>query len=76
MGTLSDDDSDILDLDAIEDHLASIGILGSSGILGVDFGDYTSKEDELAALRASRPQSTAIREKYDATASQWTLPSP
>jgi hypothetical protein len=76
MGTLSNDDSDILDLDAIEEHLASIRILGSSGVLGVDFGGYTSKEDELAALRAARPRATTIGEKYDRIASQWTLPSP
>lgn len=76
MGTLSNDDSDILDLDNIEDHLKSIGILGNGGLLGVDFGDYTSEDDELAALAAARPRAATIRGKYDQTASQWTAPSP
>ncbi|MEH2357633.1 hypothetical protein [Nostoc sp.] len=76
MGTLSNDDSDILDLDNIEDHLKSIGILGNGGLLGVDFGDYTSEDDELAALAAARPRAAIIRGKYDQTASQWTAPSP
>ncbi|MGV0107236.1 Bacterial toxin 28 domain-containing protein [Nostoc sp. DSM 114160] len=76
MGTLSNDDSDILDLDNIEDHLKSIGILGNGGLLGVDFGDYTSEDDELAALAAARPRAATIKGKYDQTASQWTAPSP
>ncbi|MEH2086938.1 hypothetical protein [Nostoc sp.] len=76
MGTLSNDDSDILDLDNIEDHLKSIGILGNGGLLGVDFGDYTSEDDELAALAAARPRAATIKGRYDQTASQWTAPSP
>jgi hypothetical protein len=76
MGTLTDDESDILDLDSIENHLASIGILGSSGVLGVDFGDYTSEEDELAALAAARPRASGIQGQYNQIASQWTLPNP
>ncbi|MEH2211733.1 hypothetical protein [Nostoc sp.] len=76
MGTLSNDDSDILDLDNIEDHLKSIGILGNGGLLGVDFGDYTSEDDELAALAAARPRAATIKGKYDQTTSQWTAPSP
>ncbi len=76
MGTLSNDDSDILDLDSIEDHLNSIGILGRSGLLGVDFGSYTSEEDELAALAAARLQAATIQGRYDRTASQWISPSP
>ncbi|MEH2218640.1 MAG: DUF4157 domain-containing protein [Nostoc sp.] len=76
MGTLSNDDSDILDLDNIEDHLKSIGILGNGGLLGVDFGDYTSEDDELAALAAARPRAATIKGEYDKTASQWTAPSP
>ncbi|MEH2026803.1 eCIS core domain-containing protein [Nostoc sp.] len=76
MGTLSNDDSDILDLDNIEDHLKNIGILGNGGLLGVDFGDYTSEDDELAALAAARPRAATIKGKYDQTASQWTAPSP
>ncbi len=76
MGTLSNDDSDILDLDSIEDHLKKIGILGNGGLLGVDFGDYTSEDDELAALAAARPRAATIRGQYDKTASQWTAPSP
>lgn len=76
MGTLSNDDSDILDLDNVEDHLLSIGILGSGGLLGVDFGSYTSEDDELAALAAARPQATTIQGRYDIAASQWIPPSP
>ncbi|HEY9078097.1 MAG TPA: hypothetical protein VIO61_16295 [Anaerolineaceae bacterium] len=76
MGTLSDDDSDILDLDAIEDHLHRIGVLGRNSMLGVDFGRYTSKDDELAALRAARRHSGDITRQYETAASQFTAPTP
>ncbi|MEH2038603.1 hypothetical protein [Nostoc sp.] len=56
--------------------MQSIGILGNGGLLGVDFGDYTSEDDELAALAATRPRAATIKGKYDQTTSQWTAPSP
>jgi hypothetical protein len=74
VGSLKDDDSDILDLDAIEDHLKKIGVLGSGGLLGVDFGDYTSEDDELAAIAAARPKAATLKDQYDKTASQWNSP--
>lgn len=74
IGSLSDDDSDILDLDAIEDHLHKRGILGGSSRLGVDFGDYTSEDDELAAIAAGRRQAATIRATYDQSASKWNKP--
>ncbi len=76
IGSLSDDDSDILDLDAIENHLKQKGILGSGGTLGVDFEGYTSKEDELAAIAAARGRAAAVRGQYDQAASRWTTPVP
>jgi hypothetical protein len=66
MAELANGQSDILDLDEIEDHLESIGILGGGSRLGVDFGWWTSEDDELAALSAARGQAGAIRKQYDA----------
>jgi hypothetical protein len=66
MSELRTGDSDILDLDEIEDHLAAIGVLGEGGLLGVDFGSWTSEDDELEALRAARAKAGAIRERYRA----------
>lgn len=74
IGSLSEDDSDILDLDAIEDHLHARRILGPSSRLGVDFGGYTSEDDELAAIRAARPHAANIRTRYQQAATQWNLP--
>jgi Domain of unknown function (DUF4157) len=65
MSEISNSDSDILDLDAIEDHLHSIGVLGSGSRLGVDFGGWTSEDDELEALRAARRQAAIIRGRYE-----------
>jgi pimeloyl-ACP methyl ester carboxylesterase len=64
MAEVSNSDSDILDLDAIEDHLAAIGVLGPSSLLGVDFGYWTSKDDEIEALQAARARAGTIREHY------------
>jgi len=75
MASLSDDDSDVLDLDAIEDHLHAKGILGRGSRLGVDFGNYTSEEDELAAIAAARRQAAPIRRRYDQAASRWAAPA-
>lgn len=64
MASLSDSQSDILDLDEIEDHLARIGLLGSGGQLGVDFGLYTSEEDEREALAAARRLNGGLSARY------------
>jgi Domain of unknown function (DUF4157) len=61
MSTLTDDQSNDLDLDAIEDRLHEIGVLGPNSLLGVDFGRYTSEDDELAALAAARRKAVDIR---------------
>jgi hypothetical protein len=61
MGTLSDDNHNILDLDAIEDHLHQIGVLGAGSDLGIDFGSYTSDSEETAALAAARSRAQQIR---------------
>ena len=47
-------DGDILDRDAIENHLLAIGVLGANGRLGVDFGSWTSGDDEQAAITAAQ----------------------
>jgi hypothetical protein len=65
MASLRMDESDILDLDEIENHLASIGVLGASGRLGVDFGWYTSEADEQEAITAARRDSTDIERQYN-----------
>lgn len=74
IGSLSDTDSDILDLDAIEEHLSARGIIGPNSRLGVDFGGYTSEDDELAAIAAGRRQAGAVRERYDKATSSWNVP--
>jgi hypothetical protein len=66
MSRLTDDQSDILDLDVIEDHLHATGVLGPNGVLGVDFGRYTSEEDERAAIAAARRRAGAIHARYAA----------
>lgn len=71
IGSLSDDDSDILDLDAIEDYLAVRGILGPNSRLGVDFEGWTTKEHELAALAAGRRQANGVRARYDQATARW-----
>lgn len=73
IGSLSDDDSDILDLDAIEDHLKARGIIGPNSRLGVDFEGYTSEDDELAAISAGRRQAGAVRERYDKATASWNV---
>jgi hypothetical protein len=65
MSTLANSDSNILDLDAIEDRLHAIGVLGSGSRLGVDFGLYTSEDDELAALAAARTKVAPIKARYE-----------
>jgi hypothetical protein len=64
MASLPDDQSDVLDLDAIEDHLHSIHVLGENSRLGVDFGWYTSEDDEREALAAARNEVGPIREHF------------
>lgn len=76
MASLSDSDSDIIDLDAIEDHLLQIGLIGPGGRLGVDFGLVTEEVDELNALRAARTRGRAIQDQYDQTVSRWVMPEP
>jgi Domain of unknown function (DUF4157) len=61
MSTLSDEQSNDLDLDEIEDRLHEIKVLGPNSLLGVDFGRYTSEDDELAALAAARRKAVDIR---------------
>ena len=63
---ISESDSDILDLDAIEDHLAAIGVIGPNSVLGVDFGIWTSEDDQLDAIRAARRQAPEVRRRYGA----------
>jgi hypothetical protein len=65
MASLKDSGSDVLDLDAIEDRLHDINVLGPGSILGVDFGLWTSEDDELAALAAARSYADAIHGRYD-----------
>jgi Domain of unknown function (DUF4157) len=66
METVPDGQSDILDLDEIEDHLEAIGMLGSGSLLGVDFGMWTSTDDERAALAAARARARAVHARYNA----------
>lgn len=58
MGSLSIN-SNIIDIDAIEDHL------GPEGLQMVNFGSYTSDADENAAIRAARVRATALHDQYN-----------
>ncbi|HKJ78228.1 MAG TPA: DUF4157 domain-containing protein, partial [Prolixibacteraceae bacterium] len=58
-------DSDILDLDAIENHLGAIGLIGENSVLGVDFGDWTSERDEFDAIIASMRHAGRIRSMFN-----------
>ena len=60
MSAVTDDDSDVIDLDAIENRLLAAGVIGPSSRLNVDFGWYTSEDDELAALKAARAEAPLI----------------
>jgi hypothetical protein len=53
MSTLKKD-SNILDIDAIEDHLTALGL--------VDFGRYTSDEDENEAIEMAKRKAEEVRE--------------
>jgi hypothetical protein len=66
MASIPMGESNILDLDAIENHLHRIGVLGSSSRLGVDFGWYTSTADERAAIRAAQGEAGSIQQQYEA----------
>ena len=61
----NEDSHDILDLDAIEDHLHyKIGVLGEGSVLGVNFGRYTSEADERAAIYAARAKKATILARF------------
>jgi hypothetical protein len=66
MSTLSDNQSDILDRNPIEDRLHEIRVLGPNSLLGVDFGLFTSEDEELAALAAARREAVAFGVRYRA----------
>jgi hypothetical protein len=58
IATLSD--ASVLDLDAIEDRLHAIGVLGPNSRLGVDFGGYTFFWEEDEARDAARSEAGRI----------------
>jgi hypothetical protein len=59
MGSLKED-SNILDIDAIEDYL------GPKGLKMVDFGDYTSDDDENEAILKARGSKKEIEDRRKA----------
>lgn len=57
--------TDVLDNDTIEDYLhGDIDILGSNSLLGVDFGWYTSEDDEEDAVVAADDKWGEILNKH------------
>ena len=58
---ISISDSNILDIDAIENHLHSIKVLGPGSRLGIDFGWYTFWWEEEATIKAARREASKIR---------------
>ncbi len=59
------DDPDILDIDAIEDHLNDIDVLGEASRCNVDFGRWTSKDDEVEAINAAKREVRQIKDAYN-----------
>jgi hypothetical protein len=58
-------DTDVLDNDTIEDYLhGAIGVLGDDSLLDVDFGSYTSEDDERDAVVAANDKWVQIVAKY------------
>lgn len=56
-------DTSVLDLDAIEDRLHAIHVLGPGSRLGVDFGIYTFWFEEDEARDAARGEASRIRQQ-------------
>jgi hypothetical protein len=58
-------DTDILDTDAVENYLhGSIGVLGEGSLLGVDFGRWTSEDDEEEAVQAANAKWSELMSEY------------
>jgi hypothetical protein len=57
-------DSNIIDIDAIEDHLASLGI--------VDFGMYTTDAEENEAIEKAQQQAAEVRKRRNQAVSAGT----
>ncbi len=56
----ADERAAALDEDVIEDHLASIGVLGDDGRLGVDFGWNTTQGDTEEAAEAGKREGSHL----------------
>jgi len=65
IASLNMSESDILDLDAIENYLESKHIIGENSVLGIDFGWYTFEYEEIEAIRSASRMATDIRNRYD-----------
>lgn len=72
MAELSEDEAKVLDIDAIEVHLENLGLItsyyGRGGLLGVDTGIFTTKNDCLKMIEAAKGQASALEEKYGSIA--------
>ena len=56
---------DVLDLDAIEDRLHEINVLGSgTSRLGVNFGRWTSRDDQFNAWVAAAREAAVINNRF------------
>ena len=68
MAELSDDEAKTLDIDAIEDHLVSLGFItgyyGNGGSLGVDTGIFTTKNDCVKMIEAAEEKAEELQTKY------------
>jgi hypothetical protein len=66
---LGDDEAKALDIDAIEDHLVSLGFItayyGNGGSLGVDTGIFTTKNDCLKMIEAAKGKAEELKSKYN-----------
>lgn len=68
MAELPEDEAKVLDIDVIEDHLVSLGLItgyyGNGGSLGVDTGVYTTKNDCLKMIGAAKHEAEGLMSKY------------
>lgn len=70
-GVLKDSESDTLDLDAIDDRLHGINVLGQEALSVWTSVFGLRRKTYLAALAAARSHTDAIRSRYDSAEGPW-----
>jgi hypothetical protein len=76
LSTLSEDQSEVIDEDEIEDRLAELRIIGNPSILGLDFGSVTWLRDTIMAVRRAqnfRPQILSALNTFNLETASYVL---